>query len=130
LDSSLFQQVIINFLKNAADAIESEGTIIINTHENIPTNMSEILTDDEKKELLELFSYLEINIIDDGSGISPEILQKLFNPFFTTKEEGNGLGLSICKKIINLHKGDIHVESTVGKGTKFTITIPLYETNE
>ena len=130
LDSSLFQQVMINFLKNAADAIEETGTIVVSTNTKIPTNMSDILTDDEKNELIELFSFVEIDITDDGSGISDEASQKLFNPFFTTKEEGNGLGLSICKKIIHLHKGDIRVKSRIGEGTTFTLTIPLYETNE
>ncbi|MEA1971882.1 MAG: ATP-binding protein [Candidatus Cloacimonadota bacterium] len=130
LDSSLFQQVMLNFLKNASDAIENQGNITISTKKKIPTNMSEILTEDEKKELMELFSFVEINITDTGSGISKEASQKLFNPFFTTKEEGNGLGLPICKKIIHLHKGDIHVKSKIGEGTTFTLTIPLYETNE
>lgn len=125
LDSSLFQQVVINFLKNAADAIDKEGNIIVRTESNIPTNMSDVLTDEEKQELLDMFSFVEISIIDDGSGIEPDIAQKLFNPFFTTKEDGNGLGLSICRKIINLHEGDIHVESKVNEGTKFIITIPI-----
>ncbi len=128
LDSQLFQQIVINLLKNAYDAIEDTGTIEVRIRQNVPESLSEILDEDEKDELLRMFSYLEIDIIDDGVGIPEEMLPKLFNPFFTTKDDGNGLGLAITRKIINLHKGDINVTSELHKGTTFTISLPLYET--
>ena len=74
-----------------------------------------------------MFSFIEIQIEDTGAGIDDKELQKIFNPFFSTKNEGNGLGLAICKKIVQLHKGDIHVYSKTNKGTKFVINLPLYE---
>ena len=127
IDMQLFQQIILNILKNACDAIESKGKITIKTRCNIFEPISSILEDDEKNELIKLFSDVEISISDTGSGIPDEILQKVFNPFFTTKDEGNGLGLAICKKIIQLHKGDIHIQSQVGKGTTFIINLPLFD---
>jgi PAS domain S-box-containing protein len=127
LDVQLFQQIILNLLKNACDAIENKGKITIKTKCNIFEPVSEILEEDEKSEMIKLFSDVEIAITDTGSGIPEEIVRKVFNPFFTTKNEGNGLGLAICKKIVQLHKGDIHIKSHVGKGTTFTINLPLFE---
>ncbi len=128
LDSQLFQQIVINLLKNAYDAIEDSGTVEVRIRMNMPESLSDVLDEDEKDELLRMFSYLEIDIVDNGIGIPEETLPKLFNPFFTTKDDGNGLGLAITRKIINLHKGDIGVVSEVDKGTTFTISLPLYET--
>jgi signal transduction histidine kinase len=68
--------------------------------------------------------YYEIEIEDNGSGISPENMQKIFNPFFTTKERGTGLGLSIVKKIIASHQGTITLESHKGQGTKVKVRLP------
>ena len=67
---------------------------------------------------------LQIIFEDTGMGIAPENIKNLFIPFFTTKEEGSGLGLPICQKIIKAHGGSIQVESTLQKGTKFIITLP------
>ncbi len=130
LDVQLFQQVMINILKNACDAIPENGNIEIRTILNIPMIMNDVLDEDEKEELLKLFSYAEIEIKDDGKGIPDDVLPKLFNPFFTTKDDGNGLGLAICKKIIQLHRGDIHVSSQQDVGTTFTITLPVFENYE
>ena len=65
-------------------------------------------------------------IEDNGKGIKNEDLQHIFNPFFTTKTRGTGLGLAISKKIIKEHGGDIIVESTPGKGSIFTIELPVH----
>ena len=65
-----------------------------------------------------------VEIQDTGCGISPENLKKLFNPFFTTKERGSGLGLSIVKKIVEGHSGDIAIESRENQGTKVTVRLP------
>jgi signal transduction histidine kinase len=68
-----------------------------------------------------------VEVADDGKGIAPEVLPKIFDPFFSTKEigKGTGLGLSISYKIVEQHGGRIDVESRVGVGTKFTVWLPL-----
>jgi signal transduction histidine kinase len=66
-----------------------------------------------------------VRFSDTGKGISKEVAAKVFDPFFTTKEGGTGLGLSIAHRIITQHGGEIHVEGEEGKGSTFTITLPL-----
>ena len=91
----------------SAHASDDDGKVIIRTQQN-EGNIS-------------------IHIIDNGTGMSEEVRSKIFDPFFTTKKagEGTGLGLSIVYSIIELHKGTIEVESTLGVGTEFIITLPL-----
>ena len=100
-------QVFMNILDNAQDAMKETGTLTVNTYK----------VDDKVK----------IEFIDTGSGIPEENLKKIFDPFFTTKAvgKGTGLGMSISYRVINDHHGRIEVDSTVGKGTKFTITLPI-----
>jgi signal transduction histidine kinase len=66
-----------------------------------------------------------LSVIDTGTGIPGEILSKIFEPYFTTKERGSGLGLTMVFKIVREHRGEITVSSTEGKGTCFTITLPI-----
>jgi signal transduction histidine kinase len=66
-----------------------------------------------------------VRIRDNGTGISPERLDRIFNPFFTTKEKGTGLGMAIAKKIVEAHTGTIDARSAVGRGTEFQVTLPL-----
>jgi len=73
---------------------------------------------------------LEIRFVDSGVGISDEDKQTIFNPFFTTKERGTGLGLAIVHNIIEVHGGTIGVESRLGQGSTFTITMPLVKNEE
>jgi two-component system NtrC family sensor kinase len=103
----LLNQVFMNLLLNAAQAIEGEGRIGIKTY----TNNSNIY----------------VCVSDNGCGIPPENLPRLFDPFFTTKEvgKGTGLGLSTAYGIIEKHKGRLMVESELGKGSTFTIELPL-----
>jgi two-component system NtrC family sensor kinase len=68
---------------------------------------------------------IEIDVIDHGSGIPPDKLETVFNPFFTTKQDGVGLGLAIVAKIIDGHGGKIAVESEPGQGATFRITLPV-----
>ncbi len=102
-------QVFMNIIGNAAQAIEGEGTIKITTK----------TIDDGKT--------LQLEFEDSGSGMDEETKNRIFEPFFTTKEvgQGTGLGLSITYGIIQEHEGDIEVESEPGKGTKFIIRIPF-----
>ena len=100
-------QVFINILTNAAQAIDDKGTIKIETFQHN--------------------GEVYIKISDTGSGIPPEYLTKIFDPGFTKKGVGvgTGLGLSTSYNIIQSHNGEIQVESEVGKGTTFTIILPF-----
>ena len=105
-------QVFMNLLINAAQAIKDKGKIYIKTLSN--------------KE------FLEIHIADTGKGIKKDDIPKIFDPFFTTKPvgKGTGLGLNVAYNIIKMHNGKIEVKSEVGKGTHFTISLPIkYELN-
>lgn len=106
---SQLNQVFLNLINNAAQAIESgSGELTLTTR-------------------VEDAQHVAVEIADNGKGIPQEIMSKIFDPFFTTKAvgKGTGLGLSISYKIIEQHGGRISVDSTVGKGTKFTIVLPL-----
>lgn len=111
LDFKQIQQVIINLLTNASDAIKSQGKIIIKSY----IEKSNRRTEGE---------FIVVSIKDNGIGIAPEDLQKIFNPFFTRKVEGTGLGLPITQRIMYQHNGIIDVESIVGVGTVFYIKLP------
>jgi len=103
----LLNQVFMNLLINAAQSIEKNGEINIKTRADS--------------------GYVEIKISDTGSGIPKENLNRVFDPFFTTKDvgKGTGLGLNVAYNIIKKHHGKIDVKSDVGKGTTFTIKIPV-----
>ncbi len=104
---SQINQVFLNMLVNASQAIEDWGTIT--------------LTTTAKRH------HVEVVIEDDGQGIPEDVLPNIFNPFYTTKDvgEGTGLGLAICYQILEQHGGEISVESTLGQGTRFVISLPL-----
>lgn len=107
LDRDQFQQVIVNMLINAMEAIERDGEIQVKTsYDKIRRN-------------------IVLSIKDTGRGIPEDIRLKLFDPFFTTKDTGTGLGLSISHGIVERHGGTISLESQVGQGTTFTITLPV-----
>ncbi len=106
-NSQRMGQVFINLLINAVQAMDKKGVIEVKTYQK----------DD----------FLCIEITDTGQGIPPENLSKIFDAFFTTKPigQGTGLGLSVSYEIVKKHGGDIQVQSEVGKGTKFTVILPL-----
>ena len=108
LDRSQIEQVLINLLKNAGEACTEQPhpEVVIATR-HVP-----------EKQLF----YLTVS--DNGSGILPEVLDKIFVPFFTTKPSGSGIGLSLCKQIMNLHGGSISAVSEMGKGSCFTLKFP------
>lgn len=105
MDQDKILQLLLNLIKNAIEAMPDEGLVRIQlTREN---------------------DHAVIEISDTGKGIPENELDQIFLPFYTTKESGTGLGLSICHKIVQDHEGTMEVESEIGKGTKFTITVPL-----
>jgi signal transduction histidine kinase/iron only hydrogenase large subunit-like protein len=109
-DYALLKQVFLNIILNAAQAMEGNGKLAI-------------ITAAEKKQI-------KIKIQDTGPGIPPEVLGKLFSPFFTTKEKGTGLGLAISYGIIERHRGKIDVETDLGKGATFIISLPTFAEEE
>jgi PAS domain S-box-containing protein len=115
-DKGQLNQVISNFIINANQAMPEGGIVKVKT-ENINVDKNDLL-------LLKEGKYVRITIEDQGTGISHEHLQKIFDPYFTTKEKGNGLGLATCYSIIKKHDGYIDVESEVGIGTVFHIYLP------
>ena len=108
IDTDKMKQVYMNILMNAEQAINGGGEITIDTAFNVEDHI------------------IKIKIADTGSGINPENIESIFDPFFTTKKtgKGTGLGLSISYGIVKDHDGDLRVESTVGKGSVFTILLP------
>jgi len=105
IDVQKMKRVFVNIIKNAVEAMPRGGKLTIKSKK---TN-----------------GKLEIAFTDTGIGIRKEILEKIWTPLFTTKAKGIGLGLPVCKRIVEAYGGNISVESTVGKGTTFTVTIPI-----
>ncbi len=74
--------------------------------------------------IYEIDDNIQVKVIDQGNGIPKELMNKIGEPFYTTKEKGTGIGLMVCFQIIESHEGTIKVESNYGSGTTFTVTIP------
>ena len=115
VDPHQINQVLWNLSINALQAVNGDGEIKVSAKK-----LKKSLQPGEH-----LAEYVEIAFIDNGTGIAPEIRDKIFYPFFTTKESGSGLGLAIVQRVIEDHQGTIKVESKVGKGTRFTIYLPV-----
>jgi PAS domain S-box-containing protein len=105
IDIDKMKRVFANFIKNAVDAMPQGGKLTISSRASS--------------------NNVEFMLIDSGVGMAKEVMEQIWTPFFTTKAKGMGLGLAICRRIIEVHQGKISVESIVGEGTTFTITIPL-----
>ncbi len=104
-DPDLIDQVMINLLLNAVDAVKDQENPQLSI--TASTNLNNRIT---------------IEIADNGHGIKPDLLDKIFMPFFTSKKEGSGIGLSLSRQIMQMHKGAISVKSKPGEGTSFTLT--------
>jgi signal transduction histidine kinase len=107
LDGELMERVMYNLLLNAAQASPPSGSITVKTRQ--------------------IDGMVEIAVIDRGSGIQPKLLENIFNPFYTTKAGGVGLGLAIVSKIVDEHGGSISVESEPGEGSVFRVYLPFRE---
>ena len=105
IDADLIKQSLMNILQNAFDAVKNNGEVVVKYYK--------------------VLNNLIIEVIDNGSGISAEQQKKIFDLYFTTKKDGNGLGLSISQKIIAQHNGSISVTSKVNNGTTFKIILPI-----
>jgi signal transduction histidine kinase len=109
-DSKQIQQVLLNLLLNAIQALDDKGKIQV-----------EVAAGED---------CAIVRVSDTGKGISPEALANIFRPFFTTKGQGTGLGLSLARRIVEGHDGKIEVASTLGRGTQFTLRLPLRKGGE
>jgi two-component system NtrC family sensor kinase len=114
VDPEQMRQALINILENAAEAMAGGGQLTVST-ELAPEGRS-----------------LSIRVTDTGRGIPEENLERVFHPFFTTKQigRGTGLGLAIVYGIVKTHHGSISVDSKVGAGTTFTISLPVPDSRE
>lgn len=108
-DPAQLRQVLLNLVKNAAEAMPQGGQVTLSSRRSGDT--------------------VEVEVRDNGPGLSPEQAKMVFNPFFTTKERGTGLGLAVCYRIMRDHGGDIRLESEEGKGCAFTFSLPLERAN-
>jgi PAS domain S-box-containing protein len=107
IDATQLQQVLVNLVKNAAQAMTTGGTLTLQTGENGEN--------------------VWVSVADTGGGIPQEQINRIFEPFYTTKKKGSGLGLMIVRRIVRAHNGRIELESHVGKGTTFRVWLPLHE---
>jgi two-component system sensor histidine kinase HydH len=105
LDSDRMKEVLVNLTRNAIQATPSRGRVTLRASGNGEN--------------------VKIQVSDTGDGIPPADLDKIFFPFFTTKPDGNGIGLAVCKEVVEAHGGKIEVDSKGGVGTLFTITLPV-----
>jgi two-component system sensor histidine kinase PilS (NtrC family) len=121
VDPDQMKQVFWNLLINAAQSMSNGGEI----HVRMGRGNDGGVTDLPLSSQLRGGEWAKISIIDSGNGMAQEEKEKIFEPFFTTKENGTGLGLSIVHKIIENHNGLIKVESEVGRGSTFTVYLPV-----
>ncbi len=105
VDSNKMERVFINLINNAIDAMPEGGTLVVSSNQ--------------------VGENVEFTFTDTGTGMSEQTKSKIFMPLFTTKAQGMGFGLAICKRIVEAHGGKISVESTLGKGTEFTVALPM-----
>jgi signal transduction histidine kinase/ABC-type amino acid transport substrate-binding protein len=113
VDEIQIQQAFHNIISNAIDAMDEGGTLTVSTHKQISDNAGH--------------EFVTISFEDTGEGISPDHIEKVFEPLFSTKVKGAGLGLVACENVIHAHGGNIEVSSEVGKGSTFIVKFPIKE---
>ena len=118
IDEGQMTQAIGHIVINGHQAMPEGGTILIKAENSIVGTSADNLPAGK---------YIKISITDEGNGIPDEYLSKIFDPYFTTKQKGSGLGLAVCYSVIKNHRGHIKVESTLGVGTTFHIYLPVFE---
>jgi signal transduction histidine kinase len=122
-DPHQLRQLFTNLLTNAFEAMNGRGSVRIDATE---------LPDEEPVLVGEGLSgpMVQVDVADDGPGVPPDVLDRIFSPFFTTKPQGTGLGLAIVRKIVNAHDGRIDVHAPASGGTQFRVTLPVSSDHE
>jgi signal transduction histidine kinase len=114
-DLQQIEQVLINLIQNAAESTERGGSVTLRAatrQERWPTGMAAATV---------------LDVVDTGKGIAPEVARRLFDPFYSTKENGAGLGLSIAARIVEQHGGLLRYQTKPGFGTTFSVILPINE---
>jgi len=110
-DADQLKQVLVNLISNAVQAMgEAGGSIVVSTSVR--------------------GDFIAVSVLDDGPGIPPELLSKVFDPFYSTKDDGTGLGLTMVHRIVDEHDGHIEVASKLNEGTRFTVSLPILRERE
>ncbi len=132
VDVEKIRQVLLNLVRNAVEAMPDGGTLTLSSrYHRALRRVRPIGSSRNQRRVGTLINALEgaleITVADTGSGIDREALSRLFIPFFTTKDHGNGLGLPICERIVREHGGELEVESAPDRGTRFVVRLPMNE---
>ncbi|MBI2454677.1 MAG: GAF domain-containing protein [candidate division NC10 bacterium] len=146
LDSVQLKQAMVNLLANALEAMADGGTLTIATRvtrgeggQSVDASTGQLGSDERSEETADLpdrpvdestnrravAEWVEVSVSDTGGGIPQEILDEVFNPFFTTKEAGTGLGLTLVRRIVRVHGGRVEVENRPGEGVTFRLWLPM-----
>ena len=108
-DAGLLEQALLNVLRNAVEAMPKGGTLDLEASSRVIRGQEQVV----------------LRIADTGDGISSHQLERLYQPFYTTKAQGTGLGLCLARKYVRAHGGDLNVVSQPGKGTEIMIMLPV-----
>jgi signal transduction histidine kinase len=122
-DPHQLRQLFTNLLTNAFEAMNGRGSVRIDATElpeEDPPSGGEAL----------IGPMVQVDVVDDGPGVPPDVIDRIFSPFFTTKPQGTGLGLAIVRKIVNAHDGRIDVNVPGNGGTQFRVTLPVSGNHE
>ena len=119
-DQYQLTQVFCNLLMNAYEALEGRGRVEIAARVAHTAADGALLPDGTQA-----VPTIVVDLADDGPGMPPDVAEKIFNPFFTTKAQGSGLGLAIVRKIVDAHEGRIDMTTADGRGTRFRVTLPV-----
>jgi signal transduction histidine kinase len=113
IDARMIRQALLNVVQNAIQAMPRGGTVRISAHREEAAGVP----------------WATVVVADEGPGVPPELAAQIFQPFFTTKATGTGLGLAVVKRIVEDHRGRIELGSPPGGGTTFTVRLPIHEAN-
>jgi signal transduction histidine kinase len=132
IDPDQVRDALANLVRNSFEAIPLSGSVRVETRrEALPIPLRFLCEADKKPAPATFFqSYAVIRISDTGKGIPEEMRDRLFYPFFTTKQSGSGVGLPLARKIIEGHQGIIDFESEVGRGATFMVKLPMVDPHD